>query len=375
MSKPLDSVTLKQLGMEPKQADKSQANPQHIQKKPKLIIHTTPREVRSPTPEPPTTRSHCNPAVCSLESPTIDSRPSGASLASQTTPKPKPRLLDFRGKPQETRESMFPTDEMATLKSPTPSPSKVPGPTSNNGPSPNIDNEDLDMLSNRSSTGTLPPNSEFVRPTSEVSLSWPVDSRAGLDEVYKGSARAYERASPLLIRPVLQPKPMPQFPSPLFCCTDLKKHLRTSPIMPTELKKIHGPVIDSFLTSIGPALETPTILPQDVFNNIKRIVKVNRVLSGSEVTTHLFTTVDNESFTKLVDLPQVLLFNPQGEGSYQSYSCGKHRTMYRVGVYDKKFRSVTKKWSFGDKGLDFAMGLVSEAEMALDRCKAVLSTY
>lgn len=145
--------------------------------------------------------------------------------------------------------------------------------------------------------------------------------------------------------------------------------------MPTDLKKLHGPVIDAFVSNISPELEKSVTVPEDDFKVINRIIKVNRILSGEELSTHLFIIGKETPFTKLVDLPHPLPFNPQGKGSYQSYCCGKHRTMYRVGVFDKKFKILSDRWSFGDIGLDVAVGLVSEAGVVVEKCADMLRTY
>jgi hypothetical protein len=143
-----------------------------------------------------------------------------------------------------------------------------------------------------------------------------------------------------------------------------------------RLEEIHGPVINAFVANIGPKLEEVTTLPSQEFNAINRIIKVNRVKHGEEISTHLFTINKKEStFTKLIDSPRLLVFNPWGYGSYQSYCCPKHREMYRVGVYDKKFWVLKDRWSFGDIGLDIAMGLISQAQLEEEHFQAMMRVH
>lgn len=490
MEKSNEAASQRMLGLEQEPAPQPQDTEEHIPERPipkklKLVLHNSPRDLKSPTPESfwpensGAAASHsmvspqpAAPQIPSTESfldtgfgkPTVShsqdqftddndphlSFPSLRRLAPELfdPPPTEPRspskrkrsfsIRDFHGEsyivktdqPEPTDKpkrlpdlwSMAPqsgwipfrerkrssglrasTPEGSTLKSPSPSPRQGPG--SDWDPlhwvKAEMAREEAEMAASRESTATLPPgvatptsgtstllpdpdtplpSTEFVRPLQEVSRSWPADPAVGLNEPIMASTRALMRASPIYIRPQFPPRPMPQLPDPMFCCADLKLHLRTNPVMPIDLEKKHLPIIQGLVAKINPDLQERFIVPEDQFKEIDCIVKVNRVLHSTEISSHLFIISDKISdtefnFKKICDLPDPLLFNPQGRGSYQSYCCDKHRTFYRIGVYDKLYRLSIGEYSFGDTGLDFVLGLVSKEDIKQRKWKALMRNY
>lgn len=346
----------------PQPANKDGTRSQYGTERIRATINTS-REVKSPTPEPPSTNASCTNKCSSLRSPSIDLR--SPLSHSQTCPISEPSLILVIGERQEHRKLKSPTPEQQELKSPTPSPpTRYTGVSSSNGQNQEIDDEDTKMSSSGSSSCTITASPK-TRRAPRMSITWPVNCCAESEDQYA-----------LPDNPTSSQTKTTEEKTVLFCCADLKKHLRTSPIMIKRLEEIHGPVINAFVANIGPKLEEVTTLPPQEFNAINRIIKVNRVKHGEEISTHLFTINKKEStFTKLIDSPRLLVFNPWGYGSYQSYCCPKHREMYRVGVYDKKFWVLKDRWSFGDIGLDIAMGLISQAQLEEEHFQAMMRVH
>ena len=347
MASVLRDTSKRLLSRNPEWVDEAQSNPPYSPKRIKLSINTVAREVKSPTTEPHSTRS-----LDSDES-LLSPSPESSSTESRRSGSPSllPHSLDLLlQKPKESRLLKSPTPDHQLLQSPTPSPSKITNMSSNRDAHQEIDQEFSSETSNESSSSrTLSASSESTLQIIREHPTWPVNTRQ--DTEYTG-ATLPEGLIEIGMR------------TPSFCCANLKIHPRTNPIMRKELEKIHRPVINDFIASIDPKLEDLVTLPKEVFTSVDQIVKVNRVVVGTEISTHLFAFNKKEStFTKFTATSNAMLFNPQGKGSYQSYYCAKHQTMYRVGVYDKKFAGYKDRMSFGDIWIDIKMGLVSQTEV------------
>jgi hypothetical protein len=197
------------------------------------------------------------------------------------------------------------------------------------------------------------------------------------DESSRDCDSELEECCQELDRPKLESRSeFPEEQSRLFCCPNLIKHFRASPMMPLELDETHGPIIEDFIAHVNNLtlewrVENPTF---DILGDVAYIIKVNKVVRGEEVFTHLFLQDESEGwFAELMRTPKLLPFNPSGPGSYQSYCCTKHISMYRVGFFEKVYSKKHDRWTFGDKGLDVVMGLMtqSEREVEMLSCPAI----
>jgi hypothetical protein len=163
--------------------------------------------------------------------------------------------------------------------------------------------------------------------------------------------------------------------STLFCCSNLEKHLRTSPLMPPDLERRHGPIISNFISAVNLVNFEDRLddVPPQELRELNRVIKVNLVEHGEEVSTHLYMQHQDELwFAEFMEAPCVLLFNPQGRGSYQSYICRTHRRMYRVGIFDKSHTMTYNRWTYGDRKLDILMGLLSEFQAGVEQMEQFL---
>ena len=356
MARAFRETSKRLLSPNPESADEDQSILRCSPKRIKLSSDAEAREVRSPTPEHHSTKP-LRPNE-SLRSPSPEaSNPKSRSSSSRSLVSHS--LQRHLREPKESQRLKSPTpDHPPLLTSPTPSPSKLTNMPSNRGPHKEIGKESGgDASDDSSSSRTLSASSESALKTLRAHPTWPVNTRI------KGEINTNALPEGLIAIGKKEPS---------FCCADLKTHERTNPIMPRDLEKIHRPVIDHFIASIGPNIEELVTLPEKVFKGVDRIVKVNRVVVGTEISTNLYTYNEKKStFTKFLTTSNVLLFNPQGKGSYQSYFCKTHRTMYRIGVSDKKFAGYKKRMSFGDIWIDMKMGLVSNAELKVEHFQAM----
>lgn len=255
------------------------------------------------------------------------------------------------------------------LKSPTPSPEPA-GESSTNHPAQDIADTDstgascesFETGSYRSASRTFSPDGESMLHMPRLPPTWPVNS-----SIPGEGESSYDL--PEKLRDIGDRKP-------LFCCGDLHIHPRTNPIMPKKLEEIHGPIITVFVASINPEFEELTYLTDEELDAVNRIIKVNRIGAGVEISTFLFGINEKEStFMKILDSEHIMPFNPQGKGSYQSFVCPTHRNMYRIGVYDRKYSYLKKRVSFGDFTMDYSMGLLTDKTYGAEVDRARFQTF
>jgi hypothetical protein len=139
--------------------------------------------------------------------------------------------------------------------------------------------------------------------------------------------------------------------------------------MPSDLERRHGPIISNFISSVNFVNLEDRLddVPPEELRELNRVIKVNLVEHGEEVSTHLYMQHQDELwFAEFMEAPFVLFFNPQGRGSYQSYFCRTHRRMYRVGIFDKSHSMTYNRWTYGDRKLDILMGLLGEFQASVE---------
>lgn len=256
--------------------------------------------------------------------------------------------------------------QRSVLESPSPSPEPAGNSSANRAADDIADTESTgtscEAGSSSSNSRAFSPDRESLSNMPDISPTWPVNTCGS--ETGRPEYDVPEKLKEIGER------------NPLFCCGDLHIHLRTNPIMPKKLEEIHSPIINVFVASIGPDFEEMAYISETELNAINRIIKVNRVGAGVEISTFLFAINEKEStFMRFLDSDYIMPFNPQGKGSYQSYYCPAHRNMYRIGIYDRKYSYLKKRASFGDVIMDYSMGLLTDSSYRAEATMSLVQTF